>query len=142
MIKSIRDNYRIYGLIIIKIAKKLLILNYELSNATFETPNHAFTLDVWRQQITNLLFFLWLCQCLKLLCGCVDMGKNQQNVLVVDCGNDMTKGESRLRWTKSGMIKVHFCIVFIVIKTFTINTSIKNHSFARTISCPPFLIHY
>jgi hypothetical protein len=46
MIKSIRDNYRIYGFIIIKIAKKLLILNYELSNATFETPNHAFTLDV------------------------------------------------------------------------------------------------
>jgi hypothetical protein len=36
--------------------------------------------DVWRQQPINLLFLLWLCQCLKffLLCGCVDMGKNQQ----------------------------------------------------------------
>ncbi len=52
------------------------------------------------------------------------------------------KGESKLRWTKSAMIEVHFCIVFSVIKTFTINMSIKNHSFARTISCPPFLIHY
>jgi hypothetical protein len=44
MIKIIRDTYRIYGLIIIKITKKSLMLDYGLSNATFETPNHAFTL--------------------------------------------------------------------------------------------------
>jgi hypothetical protein len=40
MIKHIGDNYRIYGLMIVKIAKKLL--DYGLSNATFETPTHAF----------------------------------------------------------------------------------------------------
>jgi hypothetical protein len=44
MIKIIVDNYRIYGLIIVKIAKKLLVLDYGFSNATFETRNHAFTL--------------------------------------------------------------------------------------------------
>jgi hypothetical protein len=44
MIKSIGDNYKIYGLIIVKIAKKLLMLNYGLSNAIFETPNHTFAL--------------------------------------------------------------------------------------------------
>jgi hypothetical protein len=43
MIKSIGDNYRIYGLIIVKTIKKLLVLNYGLSNATFETLNHVFT---------------------------------------------------------------------------------------------------
>jgi len=43
MIQSIGDNYRIYGLIIVKIVKKLLMLDYGLSNATFETPNYAFT---------------------------------------------------------------------------------------------------
>jgi hypothetical protein len=91
MIKKIGDNYGIYGLIFIKIAKKLLMLIYGLSNATFETPNYVFALDVWMQQTTNLLFFLWLCQCLKFLCGCVNMGKNQKNVLVVGCGNDMTQ---------------------------------------------------
>jgi len=42
MIKSIEDNYRIYGLIIVKIAKTSLVLDYGLSNATFETLNHAF----------------------------------------------------------------------------------------------------
>ncbi len=36
------DNYRIYGLIIVKITKKLLVLNNGVSNATFETPNHVF----------------------------------------------------------------------------------------------------
>jgi hypothetical protein len=45
MINSIWDNYRIYGLIIVKITKKLLMLNYGLSNATFKTPNHAFALQ-------------------------------------------------------------------------------------------------
>jgi hypothetical protein len=45
MIKIIGDNYRIYGLIIIKIAKKSLVLDYGLSNATFETPNHVFALQ-------------------------------------------------------------------------------------------------
>jgi hypothetical protein len=44
MIKSIGDNYRIYGLIIAKIVKELLVLDYGLSNAIFETPNHAFAL--------------------------------------------------------------------------------------------------
>jgi hypothetical protein len=43
MIKSIGDNYKIYGLIIVKTAKKSLMLDYGLSNATFETPNHGFT---------------------------------------------------------------------------------------------------
>jgi hypothetical protein len=41
MIKNIDDNYRIYGLIIVKTTKKSLMLDYGLSNATFETPNHA-----------------------------------------------------------------------------------------------------
>jgi hypothetical protein len=44
MIKKIGDNYRIYDLIIVKIAKTLLVLDYGLSNATFEKPNHAFAL--------------------------------------------------------------------------------------------------
>jgi hypothetical protein len=43
MIKNIGDKYRIYGLIIVKIVKKSLVLDYGLSNSTFETPNHAFT---------------------------------------------------------------------------------------------------
>jgi len=50
--------------------------------------------------------------------------------------------ERKLKWTKSGTIEVHFCIVFSVIKTFTINMLTKNYSFAKTISFPPFLIHY
>jgi hypothetical protein len=41
MIKNIEDNYRIYGLIIVKTTKKSLMLDYGLSNPTFETPNHA-----------------------------------------------------------------------------------------------------
>jgi len=44
MIKSIGDNYKIYGLIIVKIAKKSLMLDSGLSNATFETPNHTFAM--------------------------------------------------------------------------------------------------
>ncbi len=40
MIKSIRDNCKIYGSTIVKIAKKSLMLDYGFSNATFETPNH------------------------------------------------------------------------------------------------------
>ncbi len=44
MVKSIGDNYRIYGLIIVKTAKKSVMLDYKFSNASFETPNHAFTL--------------------------------------------------------------------------------------------------
>jgi hypothetical protein len=51
MIKNIGDNYRIYGLIIVKTTKKSLVLDYGLSNATFETPNHAFALlKLWQQQ--------------------------------------------------------------------------------------------
>jgi len=42
MIKIVGDNYRIYGLIIVKIAKKSLVLDYGLSNATFETLNYVF----------------------------------------------------------------------------------------------------
>jgi hypothetical protein len=42
MIKSIKDNYRIHGLIIVKTTKKLLVLDYGLSNATFDTSNHAY----------------------------------------------------------------------------------------------------
>jgi hypothetical protein len=43
MIKSIKDNCKIYGLIIDKTTKKSLMLSYGLLNATFETLNHAFT---------------------------------------------------------------------------------------------------
>jgi hypothetical protein len=46
MIENIGDNYRIYGLIIVKTVKQLLVFDYELSNATFETPNRAFTPQV------------------------------------------------------------------------------------------------
>jgi hypothetical protein len=42
MIKNIEDNCRIYGLISVLNAKKLLMLDYGLSNVIFETPNHAF----------------------------------------------------------------------------------------------------
>jgi hypothetical protein len=42
MIKNIANNYRIYGLIIVKTTKKSLVLDYGLSNATFEMPNHVF----------------------------------------------------------------------------------------------------
>jgi len=45
MIKIIGNHYRIYDLIIVKIAKKKLVLDYELSNATFEPLNHASTLS-------------------------------------------------------------------------------------------------
>jgi hypothetical protein len=41
MIKNIKDNDRIYGLVIVKTAKEFVVLNYGLSNATFETPNHV-----------------------------------------------------------------------------------------------------
>jgi hypothetical protein len=44
MIKSMGDNYRTYGLIIVKTAKKPLVLDYGLSNTTFEPLNHAFIL--------------------------------------------------------------------------------------------------
>jgi len=45
MNKSIGENNTIYGLIIVKIDKKSLVLDYGLSNVTFETPNHAFALE-------------------------------------------------------------------------------------------------
>jgi hypothetical protein len=44
--KIIGDNYKIYDLIIVKTAKKSLVLDFGLSNATFETPNHAFALMI------------------------------------------------------------------------------------------------
>ncbi len=56
MIKSIGDNYRIYGLIIVKTTKKLHMLNYALSNATFETLNTAFILC----QTFEKLFIIYL----------------------------------------------------------------------------------
>jgi hypothetical protein len=43
MIKNIGDNYKIYGLIIVKISKRSLVLDDALLNATFEKPNNAFT---------------------------------------------------------------------------------------------------
>jgi hypothetical protein len=46
MNKSIGDNYRTYGLIIVKIVKESLVLDYGLSSATFETPNHVFALNI------------------------------------------------------------------------------------------------
>jgi hypothetical protein len=45
MIKSIGDDYSIYGLIIVKLQFFLLMLDYGLSNATFEPLNYAFTLN-------------------------------------------------------------------------------------------------
>ncbi len=60
------DNYRIYGLIIIKIAKKkTLMLNYGLSNATFEPPNHAFT-QTYQNMLRESMYLPW--QDLKKYC--------------------------------------------------------------------------
>jgi hypothetical protein len=42
MFKGIGDNYKIYGLTIIKIAKKISNGRLWTLNATFEPPNHAF----------------------------------------------------------------------------------------------------
>jgi hypothetical protein len=98
---------------------------------------------VWRQQPTNLFVilvvmsmfevFVWLCWYGEKPTKCIRFWFWEWYD---------PKGESKLRWTKSNTIEVHFCIVFSVIKTFTINMSIKNHSFAITIICPPFLINY
>jgi len=59
MIKNIGDNYRIYGLIIVKNEKKLLVLDYGLSNATFETPNHAFALGKFSMNFWNPICMIW-----------------------------------------------------------------------------------
>jgi len=40
-----------YGLIIVKIVKKSLMLDYGLSNAIFEPPNHVFTLKLLQVEI-------------------------------------------------------------------------------------------
>jgi len=57
MIKNIGDNYKIYGLIIVKIAqKKLLMLNYVLSKATFEPPKHAFTPYAFTRYLFRVIF--------------------------------------------------------------------------------------
>jgi hypothetical protein len=45
MIKSIGGNYWVYGLIIVKLQKHLPMLDYELSNATFDPLNYAFALN-------------------------------------------------------------------------------------------------
>jgi hypothetical protein len=54
MIKIIRDIYSIYGFIIIKITKRSLVLDYGLSNAIVEPPNHVFTWKWIKTQKTNL----------------------------------------------------------------------------------------
>jgi len=59
MIKNIGDNYRIYGLIIVKNEKKLLVLDYGLSNATFETPKHAITLGKISMNFWNPTCMIW-----------------------------------------------------------------------------------
>ncbi len=46
MIKIIGYNYWIYDLIIVKTAKKSLVLDFGLSNATFETLNHVLALMI------------------------------------------------------------------------------------------------
>ncbi len=56
MIKSIGDSYKIYGLIIVKIAKKSLVLDYGFSNAISKTPNHAFALEADKP---NLNLVIW-----------------------------------------------------------------------------------
>ncbi len=53
MAKNIRDNYRIYGLIIIKSLKKKS-LDYELSNVTVVPLDHAFTLQLKTKMIKGL----------------------------------------------------------------------------------------
>jgi hypothetical protein len=58
MIKSIGDDYKIYGLIIVKIEKKSLMLNHGLSNATFETSNHTFALLKEHKELQVHLVFL------------------------------------------------------------------------------------
>jgi hypothetical protein len=47
----------------------------------------------------------------------------------------------KLKWTESGIIGVHFCIVFMLSTPSQYTTLPKTHFFARIISCPPFLIH-
>jgi hypothetical protein len=57
MIKNIRDNYRIYNLIIVYITKKSLVLNYGLSNITFESPNHVSPFKnrvIWWEMMKNI----------------------------------------------------------------------------------------
>jgi hypothetical protein len=58
MIKIIRDNYRIYGLIIVKTTKKSLVLDYGLLNTTFETPNHVF-IHAYIYGICSIIEFFW-----------------------------------------------------------------------------------
>jgi hypothetical protein len=58
MIKSIGDNYRIYGLIIVKTTNTSLVLDYGLSNTNFEPLNHAFA---QMQVVFWSLFFVVTC---------------------------------------------------------------------------------
>jgi hypothetical protein len=52
MIKSIGDNYRFE---IVKAIKESLVLDYGLSNATFEPPNRAFTpINVIKNDLNQL----------------------------------------------------------------------------------------
>jgi hypothetical protein len=59
------DNYRIYGLIIVKNTKEnSIMLNYGLSNVVFKPPNHAFTLKWFRwkpflRSIIHMIFKWW-----------------------------------------------------------------------------------
>jgi hypothetical protein len=44
------------------------------------------------EAIANKSFvFVLVMSMFELLCGCVDMGKNQQNVLVAGCANNITQ---------------------------------------------------
>jgi len=61
MIKCIGDNYRICGLKIVKTTKKSLVLDYGLSNATFDTPNHAFVTIFISIVIIVGLMRTWMC---------------------------------------------------------------------------------
>jgi hypothetical protein len=48
----------IYGLIIVKTMKKLLVLDHGLSNATFEPLNHVFALDKFKSNPMNIIYLL------------------------------------------------------------------------------------
>jgi hypothetical protein len=64
MIKSIKDNYRIYCLIL---QMKSPLLDYGLSNATFQPPNLAFTPQLSIQRSCSLTCGLGTMKCLNSL---------------------------------------------------------------------------
>jgi hypothetical protein len=61
----------IYGLIIVKTSKTLLVLDYGLSNAIFETPNQGFALEC-PCDCLSLYCYLWIIFiCIMCMCVCV-----------------------------------------------------------------------